>query len=37
MVARFQSVISQEMRIQLQEKEGRDYPDYVMKKKQMLP
>jgi tryptophan synthase beta chain len=30
MVARFQSVISQEMRIQLQEKEGRDYPDYVI-------
>lgn len=30
MVARFQSVISEEMRIQLQEKEGRDYPDYVI-------
>ena len=30
MVARFQSVISEEMRGQLQEKEGRDYPDYVI-------
>ena len=30
MVARFQSVISEEMRSQLQEKEGRDYPDYVI-------
>jgi len=30
MVARFQSVISEEMRRQLQEKEGRDYPDYVI-------
>jgi tryptophan synthase beta chain len=30
MVARFQSVISDEMRSQLQEKEGRDYPDYVI-------
>ncbi len=30
MVARFQSVISREMRSQLQEKEGRDYPDYVI-------
>lgn len=30
MVARFQSVISEEIRIQLQEKEGRDYPDYVI-------
>jgi tryptophan synthase beta chain len=30
MVARFQSVISEEMRCQLQEKEGRDYPDYVI-------
>ncbi|MHA8081285.1 tryptophan synthase subunit beta [Aquirufa regiilacus] len=30
MVARFQSVISEEMRSQLLEKEGRDYPDYVI-------
>lgn len=30
MVARFQSVISEEMRSQLQEKVGRDYPDYVI-------
>jgi tryptophan synthase beta chain len=30
MVARFQSVISEEIRSQLQEKEGRDYPDYVI-------
>jgi tryptophan synthase beta chain len=30
MVARFQSVISEEMRTQLQEKVGRDYPDYVI-------
>jgi tryptophan synthase beta chain len=30
MVARFQSVISEEMRSQLQEKDGRDYPDYVI-------
>jgi tryptophan synthase beta chain len=30
MVARFQSVISQEMRAQLLEHEGRDYPDYVI-------
>jgi tryptophan synthase beta chain len=30
MVARFQSVISAEMRDQLLEKEGRDYPDYVI-------
>ena len=30
MVARFQSVISEEIRIQLQDKEGRDYPDYVI-------
>jgi tryptophan synthase beta chain len=30
MVARFQSVISEEMREQLIEKEGRDYPDYVI-------
>lgn len=30
MVARFQSVISEEMRSQLQEKEGRYYPDYVI-------
>ena len=30
MVAYFQSVISQEMKIQLQEHIGRDYPDYVV-------
>jgi len=30
MVARFQAVISEEIRSQLQEKEGRDYPDYVI-------
>lgn len=30
MVARFQSVISREMKTQLLEKEGRDYPDYVI-------
>jgi tryptophan synthase beta chain len=30
LVARFQSVISSEMKAQLQEKEGRDYPDYVI-------
>lgn len=30
MVARFQSVISEEVRIQLQEKEGREDPDYVV-------
>ncbi|PRY15576.1 tryptophan synthase beta chain [Pontibacter ummariensis] len=30
MVARFQAVISEEMMTQLQEKEGRDYPDYVV-------
>lgn len=30
MVARFQSVISEEIRSQLVEKEGRDYPDYVI-------
>lgn len=30
MVARFQAVISEEMMAQLQEKEGRDYPDYVV-------
>ncbi|PQB04869.1 tryptophan synthase subunit beta [Aureitalea marina] len=30
MVARFQSVISKEVEIQLQEKEGRDHPDYVV-------
>ncbi|MDP4278309.1 MAG: tryptophan synthase subunit beta [Bacteroidota bacterium] len=30
MVARFQSVISREMKVQLQEKEGRDYPDYIL-------
>ncbi|MGL4852658.1 MAG: tryptophan synthase subunit beta [Phocaeicola sp.] len=30
MVARLQSVISEEIRIQLQEQEGRSYPDYLM-------
>ena len=30
MVARLQSVISKEIKIQLQEKEGRDYPDYLI-------
>jgi tryptophan synthase beta chain len=30
MVARFQSVISQEIKVQLQEKEGRENPDYVV-------
>ena len=30
MVTRFQSVISEEIRIQLQEKTGRDYPDYLL-------
>ncbi|MCU0436846.1 MAG: tryptophan synthase subunit beta [Raineya sp.] len=30
MVARFQSVISEEIKKQLQEKTGRDYPDYVL-------
>ncbi|QHL86588.1 tryptophan synthase subunit beta [Nibribacter ruber] len=30
MVARFQSVISEEIRKQLQEKEGRELPDYVV-------
>ncbi len=30
MVARFQSVISEEMKWQLQEKEGRDYPDHIV-------
>lgn len=30
MVARLQSVISEEIRRQLQEQEGRDYPDYLM-------
>ncbi len=30
MVARLQSVISQEIKHQLLEKEGRDYPDYLM-------
>ena len=30
MVARFQSVISEEISNQLQEKEGRNYPDYVV-------
>ncbi len=30
MVARLQSVISEEIKWQIQEKEGRDYPDYLM-------
>lgn len=30
MVTRFQSVISEEMKIQLMEKTGRDYPDYLV-------
>lgn len=30
MVARLQSVISEEIKWQLQEKEGRDYPDFLM-------
>ena len=30
MVARLQSVISKEIKAQLQEKEGRDYPDYLL-------
>ena len=30
MVARLQSVISEEIKVQLQEKTGRDYPDYLM-------
>ncbi len=30
MVARLQSIISEEIKIQLKEKEGRDYPDYLM-------
>lgn len=30
MVARLQSIISEEIKAQLQEKEGRDYPDYLM-------
>lgn len=30
MVARFQSVISKEIKSQLREKEGRDYPDYLI-------
>lgn len=30
LVARFQSIISEEMKWQLQEKIGRDYPDYVI-------
>ena len=30
MVAKFQSVISEEIKTQLLEKEGRDYPDYVI-------
>lgn len=30
MVARFQSVISQEIKVQLQEKENRDAPDYIV-------
>ncbi len=29
-VARLQSVISAEIKVQLQQKEGRDYPDYLM-------
>lgn len=29
-VARFQSVISAEMKYQLKQKEGRDYPDYII-------
>ena len=29
MVARLQSVISKEIKVQLKEKEGRDYPDYL--------
>lgn len=30
MVARLQSIISEEIKVQLQEKIGRDYPDYLM-------
>jgi len=30
MVTRFQSVISEEMKVQLSEKTGRDYPDYLV-------
>jgi tryptophan synthase beta chain len=30
MVTRFQSVISEEIRIQLEEKTGRNYPDYLL-------
>lgn len=30
MVARFQSIISEEMKMQLQEKTGRDYPDKII-------
>ncbi len=30
MVARFQSIISEEMKLQLQEKTGRDYPDRII-------
>ncbi len=30
MVARFQSIISEEMKMQLQEKTGRDYPDRII-------
>ena len=30
MVTRFQSVISEEIKIQLREKRGRDYPDYLV-------
>jgi len=30
MVAKFQSIISEEIRWQLQEKLGRDYPDYIL-------
>ena len=30
MVARLQSIISEEIKTQLQKKEGRDYPDYLM-------
>ncbi|NCP21401.1 MAG: tryptophan synthase subunit beta [Zetaproteobacteria bacterium] len=30
MVARFQSVISEEMKLQLQEQEGRENPDYIL-------
>ncbi len=30
MVARLQSIISEEIKVQLQEKTGRDYPDYLM-------